>query len=363
VEAGGGAVALQQRLECAGELHRDGDVAADVGTEPVERRGVVVAVHAGMQRHHQAVVHRHPRHLQQQVAAQRRGLHRSRRARTGRREDPLGVALIQRGGADVGVAVVGGDGAVRDEVAAPVLQRGDEALVVGGVGVGRGAERVDQLTPVASARLQVAVGAEGRQHPSGHRGVVADGRVVGQVVARVVRGGQHLDAEALQQRPRPEVGPAHRRRDLVVDRVGGGGGRPYGHPEDLGELALQPEPARRAAEGVPVGAQRPPGRPRPVGGCRAAGAEALQRNAVGMQQPGDVVVGGDQQGGRIPERDVLRDPVGRHVPVRGDDRQVAHRGVEPARDAAGRRVGGKEPIRMELQRCIGHRPMVRRTGR
>ena len=94
---------------------------------------------------------------------------RGRRARPRRREDPLRVGLVERGGADVGVAVVGGDGAVRDEVPPPVLQRRDEALVAAGVGVGRGAEGVDQLRPVGAAGLQVAVGAEGRQHPGADR--------------------------------------------------------------------------------------------------------------------------------------------------------------------------------------------------
>ena len=65
------AVALQQRAQRVGELDPDRDVGADVGPEALRRRPVVAAAHAGMQRHHQAVLAGHPRHLEQHVPAQR----------------------------------------------------------------------------------------------------------------------------------------------------------------------------------------------------------------------------------------------------------------------------------------------------
>ena len=75
-----------------------------------------------------------------------------------------------------------------------------------------------------------------------------------------------------------------------------------------------------------------------VGGQRpAADAELVQRHAVRVQQPGHVVVRGDQQRGRVRERHVVGQPLRAHVAVRGDDRQVPHRVVEPPGDVAGGR--------------------------
>ena len=70
-----GAVAVQHRTQRVGELHLDRDVGADIGAVLLERGQVVVTPHARMQRHHQAVVAGHPRHLRNQMATQRGSLH------------------------------------------------------------------------------------------------------------------------------------------------------------------------------------------------------------------------------------------------------------------------------------------------
>ena len=171
--------------------------------------------------------------------------------------------------------------------------------------------------------------------------------MVGQVVARVVGGGQHLDAEALEQRARPEVGSAQRAR-----RSGRRSRRRW--PRTAGR---SPRRCRRARSPARTGSacrgRRPsgctaPARPRgrrPASSAAPPAPRSSSGTPCGVQQPDDVVVGGDQQRGRVAERDVLGDPLRRHVPVRGDDRQVAHRGVEPTGDAAGRRArpGGAGP--------------------
>jgi hypothetical protein len=98
-----------------------------------------------------------------------------------------------------------------------------------------------------------------------------------QVVARVVGGRHELDVEAVEELSRAEVGLRQRRCDLVVDRICGLGRRPYGHPENLDELRLHPVPDRRAAEDVPVAAERPPRR----AGLGVAQRDLARRDAEG----------------------------------------------------------------------------------
>jgi hypothetical protein len=267
---------------------------------------VVAAAHARVQGHDQPVVTGHAGHLQQQVPPQRHRFGLACLAGQGGPVDPGGVGGLERVGADVDVAVVGGDGAVLDEVAALRLQRRHEAVVVPGVEVGHLAEAGHRLCPAGLGRLQVAVGPEGRDDPPGE-GRVGGQRGVGrQVVGGVVGGGQHLDAEAVVQRPRPVVVLGQPVRDLVVDGVGRLGGRTEGDLEDLGQLRLQPVADRRAPEGVPMPAEQPPHlAPLGFGERAAAHPEGVQRDPAGVQQPGDVVVRGHQQARRVGERLVV----------------------------------------------------------
>src|SRR5690625_6729860 len=56
-----------------------------------------------------------------------------------------------------------------------------------------------QLAEVGAGRLEVLVRAEGGDDAAGEGRVLRQGRVGGEVVDRVVGGGEHLDAEALEQ--------------------------------------------------------------------------------------------------------------------------------------------------------------------
>jgi hypothetical protein len=84
-----------------------------------------------------------------------------------------------------------------------------------------------------------------------------------------------------QQRPRPEVGPAQRLGDLVVDRVGVLGGRTV--TPKISASSLSSQNRLGVPRNVPVGA-RPPGRPRPVG--VAVPPAELQRDAVARAAAG-----------------------------------------------------------------------------
>ena len=252
-----------------------------------ERRPVVVAPDARVQRHHQAVVAGHAGHLEQHVPAEGHGGGRLDGARQRLAVDPFGLVVGQRLGADVLVAVVGGGGAVRAEVGPARLDGRHPAGVAAGVDAAHLAEATDGGDPAGRGRLEVAVRPERGNDPAAEAGVRGERRVRGQVVARVVGRGQHLDAEPLEQRARAVVVRGQALGDLVVDRIRRLGGRPHGHVEDLGQGGLEPVARRSAAEQVPVRAEQvpdPPGlrlgrarpgrRPGRPAGCprRAAGA-------------------------------------------------------------------------------------------
>ena len=276
----------------AGELDGDRDVVAGVRPEAVARRRVVVAVDAGVQRHDEAVLGGHPRHLHEHVPPERgrlrlgHGLPDERR-----RVDPRGLGRLERQGDDVGVAVVGRDAAVRLEEAAPVLERGEVAGVGGGVDVGGDAQRLDELGEVGAGRLEVAVGPEGGQRP-GSRSVGSAAQAGGGARGRRPGRRSWPAPRSRTARPGPAGGtpasPAPRRpRRRCASAVAGR--RALGHAEDVRQHALEPEPARGAAEGRPVLAEQPPGaprrRPRPAAPRRRRGRRAARpgRAAAGRR--------------------------------------------------------------------------------
>ena len=82
-----------------------------------------------------------------------------------------------------------------------------------------------------------------------------------------------------------------------------------------------------------------------------------------MEQPGHVMIRGDEQARRVLERLVEGEPARIDVPVRADQRQLLDRVVELAGDRTNGRVDGKQPVRMQLQQgCVvggGHVPIIR----
>jgi hypothetical protein len=120
--------------------------------------------------------------------------------------DASGVGRVQGRGHRVGVAVVGGDGAVREEMPAALLQSGEVAGVVADLGVGDGAEALDGVGPARRRRFQIPVRAERRRDPRGDRRIGRQSGVRRQVVGGVVGGGQEVDAEPLEQGSRPVTG-------------------------------------------------------------------------------------------------------------------------------------------------------------
>ena len=204
------------------------------------------------------------------------------------------------------------------------------------------------------SHLEVAIGPEGRDHAAGPRRVGGERRVRGEVVARVVGGGQDRDPEPLEQGARPEGGLGEPRRQLVVDRVRRRGGRTALDAEDLHQLVLEPVADRRAAEDVPVGAHPPPDVPRlRLGRGPCADPERVERDARGVQQAGHVVIGRHQQRRRVGERLVRRAAcAGPRV-----------RGVRSPGGRARRRTAHARSRGPRARRAAGGPGGVQRTGR
>src|SRR5674476_684294 len=121
------AVPLEKGPQRVGEVTAQRDVMAGVRSKPRGGRSVVIASRARVERHGQAVLGRHPRHLQQHVSTKRDGLSERRGAGQGRVVDPFRLGGLERLGPAVGVRVVRGPGAVGDEVLASFFHGPDPA--------------------------------------------------------------------------------------------------------------------------------------------------------------------------------------------------------------------------------------------
>jgi hypothetical protein len=171
-----------------------------------------------------------------------------------------------------------------------------------------------------------------------------------QVIARVVGGGQHLDLETFVQCPGPELRVGETAADLVIYLVGGLGTRSNRDTEDLTQLGVQPEPHRSAAVSAPMRAKDSERIPGCLLGQRALpDTERGQLYAVRVQDPVDVMVRGDQQGCRIAERDVLGQPLRRHMSVWRDDRQILDTFVQVPRSRTNARLCRQQPVRVKRE--------------
>ena len=263
------AEALQDRAQRARVVGGQRQVVAGVGPVDLQRGPVVVPQHPRVQLHHHAVLARHllrtRRACRPGRAAASAGLTPPARAAAW---TPLGLAGLHRLARGVDRSVVGGGAAVlgRTTPVAPAGRRG-----------GRHAWRCPpRWPPPARPGRRASRARPGRRSGRGGRwGSTSPGQrrlpcqrlVGGQRRRRVVGGGQGGDPEALEQRP----GPVGRRGQpfahLVEDRVGGARRRRDGHPEQLGELALQPVSATACPRRPPTARTAPAHTSRGLGGA------------------------------------------------------------------------------------------------
>ena len=124
----------------------------------------------------------------------------------------------------------------------------------------------------------------------------------GQVVYRRIGGGQDLETEAPEKRPRSVLGRAQALCDLIVRLVSRLLLERAVDPEQVGQLVFEPQAHDRTAKCRPMTAQLTPHLSR-LGdgpGLRAVGhAQLRQGHTVGVEQADDIVVGPDQEGNRV----------------------------------------------------------------
>ncbi len=285
------------------------------------------------------IVEAHPGHLGDHLAAEGVGFFRA---------DAAGQRLVEQGGclrlrevlgAGGGMAVVGRGAAIGLEKGAPDAVRLEIAVPGGGVGPGDGAEPLDIVGEAGEFGVDNRIGAVGGDHPAGPAGA-ADHFMPAQIVEGTVGGGDNLDAEALEQSARAEGRFGQSRGDGVVNLIGGLGGQALIDAEHFREGVVEPYAARGGAEEMVVLGETAPDLARIAlhrPAVDARDAERLQRDALGMEHPEDVVVGDDEELGGIGEGLVLGEPARIGVAVRADDRQRCDRAMKgPCQSARGR---------------------------
>src|SRR5205823_6484922 len=211
--------------------------------------------------------------------------------------------------------------------------------------------------PLGRGDPEHGVGAETGNHPAFPAGS-ADGTVMVERIARRIGRREHFDVEALEQRPRQELGGRELLRDLVVDARGCLTRQAVADAEDLVQLVIEPGAGGRAAEQVVLVGEplpdfaricldgcAPPARPAPP--VPARHTERFERNAASIQHAQDVVVGLDDQRGGLRKPLVPRQDTRVHVAVGGHDRQRPGLVVQLARDAPDGRIGIEKAVRFE----------------
>jgi len=132
------------------------------------------------------------------------------------------------------------------------------------------------------------------------------------------------------------------RLDGVVDFVGSLGAGTLGDTEDTHQLVGHPIAHGSAVVDGPMGTESAPSVAVVLFGHVGPGdrdAKRRQVYPVGMHQPVDVVIRGQQQAGRVVEGRVLGNPDRRNVTVWGDDREITSLCIDPSGDLADRFVG------------------------
>ncbi|MNX42751.1 hypothetical protein D3C86_731760 [compost metagenome] len=346
---------IQQRLQRPDVIRPGRDIAALVAAEAVKDRRRVIAEAAGVKLHHQTVLDRHGGHLGQHLAAEQFSVGGARRGGRNPLEQGFGVRLGQIGGEGGRVAVVRRGGAHLDEKGPAITQRLQIALPGHRIATRLLRQNLEVVAEALVVGVQHRVRAIGGQHPPLPARGVYD-LVVLQRVERALGRGQDLDVVAVEQGPRLEGLGLQRGVDDVIVVVRRLGRQADVDAEGLGIDPVVPHARRRAPEQMIVLGEAPPDLAwvrldRAAVGPRHP--QVLHRHPLRVQHAEDVVVGRDQQLGRVGEVFIAREPTGVGVTVRANDRQTLHFGVEASRHAAGVGVGREQTVGVQAKR-LGH---------
>ena len=207
---------VEQWPQVARVFGRQRDVAPAVGSEALEDLLVVVPVRARVQLHHQAVVHAHPGHLDQHVAGEAHEVLGRGSDCQGALKDCFRVGERQLSGEGGLGRVIGRRGAHLFEELPALLEGLDVAGVRGNVQARLPAETADLRLPVRVPQVDRQVGPERRPDNAGPAGL-ADVLMPLERVGGRIRRAEHLDAEPVEQRPRPKLGSGQTGLNRVVD--------------------------------------------------------------------------------------------------------------------------------------------------
>ena len=299
-----------------------------------------------MDLHDEPILDAHLRHLGEHLRAKQLAI-----LGTGAvRADPLVERLCfvgtEIGGEGGGVAVVGRRCAHRLEIGAALTMAVEIAAPAGGIAACHLRQAIEPGTKAWPVWIDDQVGPVGGNDPPGPpRG--ANGFVPAEVVKRAVGGGDDLEIEALVERARPVAGLGETFRDVVIGGIGGLGGQGFGEAKQRLERDIEPQLRGGAAKEIIVLREAPPdgaaiGFDRPS--IAAGHAQIREIDALAHEHAGDVMVRNHEQLRGVREWQVLGIPAGVGVPVRADDRQVADRLEEFARNRPGRGVGGEQAV-------------------
>ena len=199
-----------------------------------------------------------------------------------------------------------------------VIGRGRACLAEAGAAVAVRAQIAGKRRHVLARRLAEAreivgeslllgidhrVGAIGGDHPA-LPAARADRAVMIERIERALGGGDHLDAEAIEQRARAEGGGLQRRVDHVVIRSAVAASSRTSMPNTSANTQSSHSARRRAAEQmIMLGEEPPDSRGSVAVGAAVAGrhAERLERHALAIEHAEDIMVGHEQQLRRIGE--------------------------------------------------------------
>ena len=177
-------------------------------------------------------------------------------------------------------------------------------------------------------------------------------------VERAFRRGEDFDAVAVEQRAGAKIVLLQLLGDRIEIEIGRARIEPHLYAEGLGEDPVEPHPRRRGAKQVIVVGEDAPRGTRI--GPASPDAQILQRSPLRIQHTKHVMVGMQQQLGRIAKRLVMSEPRRIGMPMRADDRQIGDIGIELARKGADAGLRREQAILMQLQ-WLAHSSLPRRT--
>ncbi len=330
------AVAIEQRPQCVNVFDRRRNIRALVAPELPEDSLVMVPNAARVKLHDEPVLNAHPGHLGQHLRAKEL---RIRRACTAAVYPRIKLLRLARGKVcrlGAWMAVIGRRRTHLLEEHTPLPQCRQIARPGRNILAGNFGQPPQIALELRHLGVDHTIWSKRGNHPP-RPARVADRLVPLKRIGRGIRRRQHLNSEPLKERPRQKLRRLKLLRDGLVISVRVCLRETFGQAEEVDEDKIQPHPRRRPAKQKVVLREDPPDLPGID--CGRSGrvpvrtalrdTQRFKRNTLRIQHAKDVMIGLNQQRCRVRKRLVLGKPARIRMPVRRNDRQVAHRLIKP----------------------------------